>query len=112
MAKPHWIINIHFKNGGEEHKIDPVKEWVQMGGWGWIWRVKEDEYGQCTLYTHENRTMKPVEILLRLISFKWQVMRKKNGQSEPSQGTLWTGMEMSQWTHTHTSLIYENKNVF
>jgi hypothetical protein len=27
-------------------------------------RVKEEEYGSCTLYLYENRAMKPIKIIL------------------------------------------------
>jgi hypothetical protein len=36
-------------------------EWYQWGEG----RVKEGRHGQCILQTYENRTMKPVEVVLR-----------------------------------------------
>jgi hypothetical protein len=48
-------------------------------------RVKEDEQSMHFIYLHENRTMKPVEIVL---SRGRREMRENNGGLEPNQCTL------------------------
>jgi hypothetical protein len=51
MAKPHWTMNIHLKNKGQECKQVLLGSGLFVGGGGGIERLKDDEYGQCSLYT-------------------------------------------------------------
>jgi hypothetical protein len=66
---PRWTpprtMNIHSKNEGQEGKTGLVWEWVPLGGGKVNGETEEGGYGACTLYMYENRTVKPVEIVLR-----------------------------------------------
>jgi hypothetical protein len=44
-----WTMNIHFKNEEQDYKTGLIQGWLLVGGW--TNRVKEGEFGQCTLYS-------------------------------------------------------------
>jgi hypothetical protein len=61
-------------------------------------RVKEGEYGRCTLYT----CMKIDQgNLSKSFYVAGREMRENDGGNEPNQCTLWAYMEMSQWNHLY-----------
>jgi hypothetical protein len=67
MGKSPWTINIHFKNEGKEDKTCPFQEGIPVGA-GKV--IRESEGGvlwwMYFVYVYENRTVKPVEIVLRM----------------------------------------------
>jgi hypothetical protein len=70
-VKPPWTINIHLKYEGQEGKEGLVKGGYQWEGGRLTERVKEGEMWLCFVFVHENRTMKLVEMVLRMGEGGW-----------------------------------------
>jgi hypothetical protein len=96
-----WMMNSHLSNERQEYKAAPVRCVLPRRG-ELIVRVKEGEYGWCTLYT----CMKSEHWNLSIsfyVGGTW--MRENDGGDEPNQVTLQECMEMSQWNSLYNYML-------
>jgi hypothetical protein len=85
MAKPPWTINMNLGGLVWGCVLPRMGRINTEGREGWIWLM-------YFIYVHENRTIKPVQIVLR----KGKEERKENNEGvESNQSTVQTCMEMS-----------------
>jgi hypothetical protein len=70
--RPVRTMNILLNNEGQECKMGPTRRTVLVGG-GVEWRrQRRENILVYFIYVHENRIMKPVEIVLRRGRRRWR----------------------------------------